>query len=284
MSISIGVTGLAGWKIVQRIEPQQIEAVARDPIVMRATTYFQDNIGRAGQAEDLVKDYRLMLTALSAFGLEGDIANKAFIQKVLESDVADERSLVNRLADKRYLRLAEAFGYGAPRPPADASAVAGADAAAAPDGATAAAEAAADAELARTVSSAFVQREFERRIGMSDETLRLALNARREVQKLGERDSSDRTLWFEIIGNTPLRKVFQGAFGFPDSYGQLPVDRQLEEYTRASERVLGSASFQDIATPEAIDKLVQIFMVRSQLTAMPSTNRYSAALALLTGN
>ncbi|CAM3320002.1 DUF1217 domain-containing protein [Paracoccus nototheniae] len=271
MSISIGVTGLAGWKIVQRIEPQQIEAVARDPIVLRATTYFQENIGRAGQAEDLVKDYRLMSTALSAFGLEGDIANKAFIQKILESDVADESSLVNRLADKRYLRLAEAFGYGAPKPPADASAVVDADAAA-------------DAELARTVSNAFVQREFERRIGMSDENLRLALNARREVQRLGGRDSSDRTLWFEIIGNTPLRKVFQGAFGFPESYGQLPVDRQLEEYTRASERVLGSARFKEIATTEGIDKLVQAFMVRSQLTAMPTTNRYTAALALLTGN
>lgn len=280
MSIAIGLTGLAAWKTVQRIEPQQIEAVARDPIVLRATTYFQENIGRAGQAEDLVKDYRLMSTALSAFGLEGDIANKAFIQKVLESDLADEKSLVNRLADKRYLRLAEAFGYGAPKPPADAAA--GDDAAA--DADPELAPAAADADLAQTVSTAFVQREFERRIGMSDENLRLALNARREVQRFGERDSTDRTLWYEIIGNTPLRKVFQGAFGFPDSYGQMPVERQLEEYIRASERVLGTASFKEIATPEAIDKLVQTFMIRSQLTAMPATNRYSAALTLLTGN
>lgn len=280
MSIAIGLTGLAAWKTVQRIEPQQIEAVARDPIVLRATTYFQENIGRAGQAEDLVKDYRLMSTALSAFGLEGDIANKAFIQKVLESDLSDEKSLVNRLADKRYLRLAEAFGYGAPKPPADAAA--GDDAAA--DADPELAPAAADADLGQTVSTAFVQREFERRIGMSDENLRLALNARREVQRFGDRDSTDRTLWYEIIGNTPLRKVFQGAFGFPDSYGQMPVERQLEEYIRASERVLGTASFKEIATPEAIDKLVQTFMIRSQLTAMPATNRYSAALTLLTGN
>lgn len=79
--ISIGVGGIAGWKIVQRSEARQIESLAKDPIVQRSTTYFQENITRTTKAEELVKDYRLLSTALSAFGLEADIANKAFIQK-----------------------------------------------------------------------------------------------------------------------------------------------------------------------------------------------------------
>ncbi|TJZ92493.1 DUF1217 domain-containing protein [Paracoccus gahaiensis] len=254
MTISVGATGLVGWKIVQRIEARQIQAVARDPVVQRATTYFRDTISRTTQAEDLVKDYRMLSTALSAFGLEADLPNKAFIRKVLESDVSDRSSLVNRLADKRYLRLAEAFGFGAKAVPGD---------------------------LGETVSTAFVQREFERRIGEGDDSLRLGLNARRELQRMGERDSTDRTLWFEVIGNAPLRKVFQGAFGFSESYGRLPIDRQLEEYTKASERLLGSSSFKDISSPEAIDRLVQTYMARSQLATFPAANRYSAALTLL---
>ncbi|WP_410219195.1 DUF1217 domain-containing protein [Paracoccus sp. (in: a-proteobacteria)] len=254
--ISIGVGGIAGWKIVQRSEARQIQSLAKDPVVQRSTTYFQENIARATKAEDLVKDYRLLSTALSAFGLEADIANKAFIQKVLESDVSDKKSLVNRLADKRYLKMAEAFGFGSAKP-AD--------------------------KLGDTVSQAFVQREFERRIGEGDETLRLALNARRELQEMGNRTSSDKTLWFEVLGNPPLRKVFEGALGFGKAYGQLPIDRQYEEFTRAAERTLGSSSFKDMSKSGSIDRLIQNYMVRTQISISPAQTRYSAALTLLTG-
>ena len=99
--ITVGIGGIAGWKIVQRSEARHIQAITKDPVVQRTTTYFQEKIGRTITAEELVKDYRLLSTALSAFGLEADIANKAFIRKVLESDAGDKRSLVNRLADKR---------------------------------------------------------------------------------------------------------------------------------------------------------------------------------------
>lgn len=254
--ITIGVGGIAGWKIVQRSEARQIQTIAKDPVVQRSTTYFKANIARMTKAEELVKDYRLLSTALSAFGLEADIANKAFIQKVLESDVSDKKSLVNRLADKRYLKMAEAFGFGSAKPAT---------------------------ELGETVSKAFVQREFERRIGEGDETLRFALNARRELQEMGTRTSSNKTLWFEVLGNPPLRKVFEGAFGFSPTYGRLPIDRQYEEFTRAAERTLGTSSLKDLAKPETIDRLVQNYMVRSQITASPAQNRYSAALTLLTG-
>ena len=147
--ITVGIGGIAGWKIVQRNEARHVQAIAKDPVVQRTTTYFQEKIGRTMTAEDLVKDYRLLSTALSAFGLESDIANKAFIRKVLESDTGDKKSLVNRLADKRYLKMAEAFGFGTAKP----------------------AE-----KLAATVSQAFIQCEFERRVGQGDETLRFALN------------------------------------------------------------------------------------------------------------
>lgn len=197
---------------------------------------------------------RLLSTALSAFGLEADIANKAFIQKVLESDVSDKKSLVNRLADKRYLKMAGAFGFGSAKP----------------------AE-----KLGEIVSKAFVQREFERRIGEGDEALRFALNARRELQEMGNRTSSDKTLWYEVLGSPPLRKVFEGALGFGTAYAKLPIDRQYDEFTRAAERTFGSSSFKELSKPETIDRLAQNYMVRSQISTSPAQDRYSAALTLL---
>lgn len=186
--------------------------------------------------------------------MEADIANKAFIQKVLESDVSDKKSLVNRLADKRYLKMAEAFGFGSAKP----------------------AE-----KLGDIVSKAFVQREFERRIGEGDETLRFALNARRELQEMGNRTSSDKTLWYEVLGSPPLRKVFEGALGFSTAYAKLPIDRQYDEFTRAAERTFGSSSFKELSKPETIDRLVKNYMVRSQISTSPAQDRYSAALTLL---
>lgn len=106
-----------------------------------------------------------------------------------------------------------------------------------------------------------MQRKFETRIGAGDETLRFALNARRELQEMGNRTSNDKTLWYEVLGSPPLRKVFEGALGFGTAYGRLPIDRQYEEFTRAAERTLGSSSFEDPPEPEAIDRLVQNYMV-----------------------
>lgn len=256
--IIIGAGGLAGWSILKRTEARQFEVMTKDPVVRRSTAYFRDNIGQAQGAEDLVNDYRLLSVALGAFGLEEDISSKAFIRKVLESDVTDDKSLVNRLSDKRYRRLAEAFGYGAGT--------------------------GVSAGIGDRIGAAYLEREFERRVGEGDENLRLALNARRELQQLAGRSASDKTLWYEVMGNPPLRKVFEGAFGFGDAYGKLPIDRQLEEFTKASERFLGSSSFKDLATPDGIDSVIRNFLARSQLEQATVQNRYSAALTLLSGS
>lgn len=255
MSLSVGLGGIAGWKILQRTEARQLERIASDPVVQRDTTYFRDIISGGISAADIVDDYRVLSVALGAFGLEDDIANKAFIRKVLESDLSDEKSLVNRLSDKRYLRLAQAFQLG--NPDTDKTA------------------------LGASISDAYLQREYERRVGESDESLRLALNARRELEQFAGRDSSSKTLWFEVLGNPPLREVFEGAFGFGDSYGKLSIDRQLEEFTKASERYLGSSEFADITNEISINKIIVNYLARSQISSGAVQNRYSSALALL---
>ena len=254
-AFSIGIGGLAGWKVLQRIETRQVEAIAKEAAVQKSTTYFRENLSPDMTAQDLVSDYRMLSVALKAFGLEDDVGNKAFIRKVLESDPDDMNSLANRISDKRYLKLAQAFGMAA----------GGIDTAA----------------LADTVSANYVQREFESRVGAADETMSLAMNARRELQAMAGRDSSNTTLWYEVLGNKALRKVFQTALGFSDSFGRLPVDRQVQEMTRAAENRLGTGKLSELANDEGIERLISNYVVRSQMTATPAQNRYSAALALL---
>lgn len=257
-SLAIGTTGLAAWRIIKASEARHIDNIAKDPAVRRASDYFRKGIASATSAEALVNDYRLLHIALRAFGLEQDIANKAFIQRVLASDLDDDQSLANRLSDKRYLRLAEALG--SKKLEADKN------------------------EIGADISYAYVQREFERRIGENDENLRLALNARREMQQFSVRDSSDRTFWYEILGNPPLRKVFEGAFGFRQSYSQLSIDRQVAEFEKAAERVFGNTSFAALTTDDGTERLLSSFLARSQLQSSGPQNRYLSALALLSAS
>lgn len=251
-AIRIGLGGIAGWRVLERIESRQVAATASNPVVHRSVAYLRDTLAASTTPQDLVGDYRMMQVVLGALGLDGDMANKAFIRKVLESEVGDAGSLVNRLGDKRYRTLAQQFQNR--------------------DKAT----------TREAMAEAYVQQQFQKRVGQGDESYRLALNARDELRSLATRTSSDRTLWYEVLGNNPLRKVFEGAFGFGSSMANLSVDRQLEEFTKASERLLGTQRFAELGTAGSIDTLVTRFLATSQVQANTASNRYSAALSLLT--
>lgn len=255
--ILIGSGGLSGWNILKRTAEQQKQMLAKDPVVLRSTQYVRENIAKITSAQDLVSDYRMLSVALGAFGLESDIGSKAFIRKILESDRDETSSLVNRLSDKRYLRLANALALDEG------------------NGTVAA------AGFGDRLNKLFLEREFERRVGEGDQNLRLALNAQRELQSFASRTASEATLWYEVMGNPPLRKVFETAFGFGSNYGKLPIDRQLQEFTKRAEAVFGSSSFKVIATEKGVDKLVQTFLLRSQVAEGAGQNSYSIALSLL---
>jgi hypothetical protein len=254
-AITYGTSGIGAWRILQRTQGQQIEALTKEAAVQRATQHFVQNAEPQISAQDLVGDYQMLAVTLGAFGLEADQPHRAFIEKVLTSDLSDSRSLANRLSDKRYLRLAEAFQTGI---------VAG------------------DPAVVEEIAQNYVRHQFEQRVGEGDDSLRLALNAKRELQAMSGRSSSNNTLWFEVMGNAPLRKVFETAFGFGSAYGQLSIDRQLEEFSAASERYLGSAQFADFTSDEGIERLVTLYLARGQISQSVQ-NRYSAALTLLGG-
>lgn len=228
-----GGGGLAGWAILNRTADRQRELVANDGAVKNAASHFRQKIGSVGSADELLSDYRLLNVTLRAFGLQADIGSRAFIRNILESDLTDDRSLANRLSDKSYRKLAEAFDFG-----------------------SGGAGATKNAGFADKIVAQYVEREFEARVGDSDENLRFALNARRELTSLSASSSTNDTKWYEVIGNIPLRKVFEGAFGFGSSYGKLPVDRQLTEFKAAAAKMFGSDDMAQFSDNGKVEKLI----------------------------
>ena len=251
--------GYAGWRFLSNTLDTQQDRHAADPSRARDATYFRAQIPRIGDAAALVSDFRLLRLALSAFGLEGDLPNRAFIRTVLSQPAEDPASLVNRLVDKRYKVFAETFGFGGPLPPRTPL------------------PGFADRILAR-----FERQEFERAVGQQSEAMRLALTAAREIPDLAARGLSDTTAWLSVLGNPPLRKVFETAFGLPAATGTLDLDLQLRAFRTGAARLSGTSEFAQFGSAERVEGLIRSFTIRAEAAAGPSplAPGYSALLLL----
>ena len=238
---ALPIGGYAGWRFLNRTMETQQAAFARSPTLQRDTAHFREAIGKIDTPEQLVSDRRLLRVALGAFGLQDDINNRFFIRKVLEDGTLDPGALANRLADKRYAEFSRAFGFDLGTPRSKLS------------------------DFGDRIVRAYETRQFEIAVGDRDENLRLALTLRRELADIAGRDSGERTKWFTVLGNPPLRKAFETAFGLPMGFGALDLDRQvavMQERTRAA---FGEASLEQFADPDRMEAMVRRTLLRADI-------------------
>ncbi|WP_024275522.1 MULTISPECIES: DUF1217 domain-containing protein [unclassified Hyphomicrobium] len=79
--------------------------------VSTAAQYYQDNIGKVKSVDDFLNNQRLFSYAMTAYGLSDMAYAKAFMKKVLTSDLSDSSSFVNKLTDPRFLTFAKAYQF-----------------------------------------------------------------------------------------------------------------------------------------------------------------------------
>jgi len=251
------MSGYGGWSFLNRTLEKQQETFARNPMIQRDTDYFRGRIGEIDNAETLIADRRLLRVALGAFGLGDDINNRAFLRKVLEDGTLDPKALSNRLADKRYLEFSRAFGFGDNAIPLSK-----------------------EKGFGDRIVAAYRSRQFEVAVGEQDETMRLALALRRDLASVADRESSDRALWFTVMGNPPLRKVFETAYNLPRSFATLDLDQQLSVLRDRTQKVFGDSSLVQFRDPERIDQLVRRFILRAQMEDAPGPGFGGGSVAL----
>ncbi len=253
----VPISGYAGWTFLNRTMEKQQAAFTASASIQRDEDYFRERIGQIDSAEDLVADRRLLQVALGAFGLDADIDNRFFIKKVLEDGTLSSDALSNKLADKQYLEFSKAFGFG------DNSELR-----------------TKEADFADTILSAYETRQFEVAVGETDDSFRLALNAQREMPELAAKSNTETTKWLSILGSEPLRTVFENALGLPSSISAIDLDQQVTAFSQKAELVFGSSDPALFSDSEQVDKLVRLYLLRSQ--AQTSTlSGGSVALQLL---
>lgn len=99
------------YQMITRDMSATLKRTAAQPDVKRATEYYRENIGKVTSLEEFFDDHRLYSYAMKAYGLEDMTYAKAFMRKVLESDLTDSKSFANKLVDKRYQEFAKAFAF-----------------------------------------------------------------------------------------------------------------------------------------------------------------------------
>lgn len=253
---ALPLSGYAGWTLLKRTMTTQTAAFAASPVIKSDEAYFRAKIGKIDTAEQLVSDRRLLKVALGAFGLGDDINNRYFIRKVLEDGTLKTDALANKLADKSYQKFSAAFGFGNYATPSTKL-----------------------SDFADKIVTAYRSRSFEAAVGDQDETMRLALNAERELAELATKSGSENTKWYTVLGSEPLRTVFETALGLPSAFGALDIDQQLSMIKSKARSQLGSDSLSQYSDAASMDKLVRRFLVRSEVNTL-GTGASSAQNAL----
>ncbi|MEY8098068.1 DUF1217 domain-containing protein [Falsihalocynthiibacter sp. S25ZX9] len=254
----IPLSGYAGWTFLTRTRESQQEVHDNSPLISREVEYFKENISKISTAKELVKDRTLLKVALGAFGLDADLPNKAFVEKVLVEGSLLEDAFAHRLSDKRYLEMTVAFGFDLGTPRSKLS------------------------DFGDKIVKAYKGRQFEVAVGQANDSMRLALTVQRDLTDIANDDMTSNSKWFTVMGNPPLRSVFDTVFNLPSSFGALDLDRQLEVFQDRAERLFGSSDLTQFSDPEKQEDLIQQFLVRSQLNSINiGVQSGRAALSLL---
>ncbi|AYC99671.1 DUF1217 domain-containing protein [Neorhizobium sp. NCHU2750] len=79
--------------------------------IQSEVSYFNANIGKVDNVDDLVNNDEMRTYVLNAFGLDATYTSKSYLKQVLTSDLDDPDSVANKASSDSWKQLAEAFNF-----------------------------------------------------------------------------------------------------------------------------------------------------------------------------
>lgn len=220
MTISLGST-YATYSYMAKNSEKVLAQEAADPVNARATKYYKENIESVKTVDDFVNNYQLFNYAMKAFGLSDMAYAKAYMKKVLNSDVTVSTSFVNKLSDDKFKAFATQFSYlrtGSLSYSTDIT----------------------------NVVNKYNQQSMEENAGAEDQGVQLALYFKR--------NASTTTSAYSLLGDAALWQVMKTVYGFPTEMANADIETQKKA-------VDAKFDIKDLQDPEKVDKLLKRFTV-----------------------
>jgi hypothetical protein len=114
-------TGIAGWSLLKKRSIAEFSGFANDPTLRSDVTYLRAKLPGATTAKALLADPRLQQIVLGAYGLDSQIGMNGLMEKVLNSNLTDSKSLANKMTNAAFKAIARDFNYAGTTTPASAA-------------------------------------------------------------------------------------------------------------------------------------------------------------------
>lgn len=249
---------LPGWAFLQETRDRQQETFESSSDIQRSTTKMREMLSEPFTLDELMGDRQLLGPVLQSFGLQDEIDKGAFIRRIISDGPDDPSGFARRLNNNDFIDLSRTFE-------AD------------DDGFIRL-----DSSTVDNLVQAYQDEAFQVAVGEQEPDLRLALNFEQDISQLARDSASDRSFWFQVIGNAPLMEVFSNAFILPDGFSSLDVDKQADYLQKRAEQVIGSDPRSRLATEDGVQDTIRTFMLQTQLQNGPDALTPGAsALTLL---
>lgn len=227
MQISGNSNPLLWYKLAYELEDTHMKAFEAQPTVARDLVRFSEEITNIKSVDDLMKNYTVLTMVLSAFQLESEIDKPAMVRKILTESTTDSDSLVNRLVEPRWTKLAEAMHSLNSDPDFFQK-----------------------QENVDAILTGYRTNEYEKFEGQNADGVREAMYFKRLA---GDIESVT-----QIIADKAMMKVIRVSLGLPESFQALSFDQQLERL----EKLVDVTDFQD---PEKISDIIDRFLIFTQV-------------------
>ncbi len=228
MSHPTGISALAVYGSLSKVEPQRKAILIKDPVFKKDIQDFKLQVAKIKNVDDLFKNYKLLKTVLEAYDLDTEIDKAGFIKKILTGNPLDKKSLVNQVNDNRYRDLATDIGLYAGVGILKTS------------------------DFAKKLETKLAQIRFEHKIDDEAPGIRGAMRFKAAAPKIKTP--------YDILSDPVLRDVVLKATGLP-----LVIVRQSVE---AQARLLESRiKFDKLKDPNYVDKIVKQYLVNLQAAA-----------------
>jgi hypothetical protein len=236
--------------------------------------YFERNIGSVQTVDDLLADRRLLEFAMNAFGLGADYdeiqsfvpvgpgdtnAAEERIRAVLAEGSISVVAAANEQDDPRYAMFSRAFGFGI-----------------AEDLQTN------DFDFAQNIIDQYLVENITIPDNLDIQSQIVVQNGKLVYEEFNEKEMSNDAKWLTLMGEPPLRSLFEKAFNIPLEFGQADIDQQLVVYKERSRKEFGTDDLSQLSSNETVESLIVKFLARSQIADFNmATNSASIALTLL---
>ena len=217
-------------RLADKNRTREVAVAAKLPETLRDVIAFRKAVTKADTVAQALANPSVMKVLLTANGLSDQLPYAALARKVLLSDPADPKSLVNRLADRRWSAVVKTFEF-----------------------ATKGIERLKDPKVQDTLADGYAEVAWRRGLEAGTPGLSDALDARERAAKF--------TTALQVLGDPVLRRVVTTALGIPQeiAFQELP----------AQERAITTRlDLKRLQEPKFVAVLVQRYLLERQRSAL----------------